>query len=202
MPNTYVVSDWHLNHRNILTYCPNRVELFGDVEEMTAGIVERTLEVVGPKDTLYFLGDLTFRIGSKRSAVFELLQPLRAQVGKMHWIVGNHDEPDRMPDVAGLFDSVLDAVQFRVGAMHVFLSHYPVEVPFRDLLRLVSIHGHHHGTLPNPPGRIDVGIDSLYGIRDRFDAAYTCEPILLETAMELAAANIPAPFESEGQPTN
>ncbi|MFT4605126.1 MAG: calcineurin-like phosphoesterase family protein [Rhodothermales bacterium] len=202
MPNTFVVSDWHLHHRNILRYCPHRLDLWPGVEEMNVGLLEAALDTVAEGDRLYFLGDLTFQIGSCRDRVLESLRPLADRLGEFHWIVGNHDEPDRMPDVAALFDSVVHAAQFRVGPRHVFLSHYPVEVAHRDLLRLVSIHGHHHGTIHNPLGRIDVSVDSLYGIREQFNPAYRGEPISLETALALADVDIAAPFESEGQPEN
>ena len=202
MPKTYVISDWHLHHRNILRYCPKRLELWRDVEEMNAGLLQAALSAVDEGDRLFFLGDLTFQIGTRGPEVLESLRPLADRLGEFHWIVGNHDEPDRIPEVAALFDSVVDAVQFRVGPRHVFLSHYPVEVAHRDLLRLVSIHGHHHGTLDNPIGRIDVSIDSLHGIRSHFNPGYRGEPILLETALALADSEIAAPYESKGQPEN
>ncbi len=202
MSRIFVVSDWHLHHRNILRYCPQRLDIWRDVEEMNAGLLEAALTTVAEGDRLFFLGDLTFQIGSRRHEVLENLRPLADRLGEFHWIVGNHDEPARMPEVAALFDSVVDAVQFRVGPRHVFLSHYPVEVAHRDLLRLVSVHGHHHGTLDNPLGRIDVSVDNLYGIRERFNPAYRGEPIRLETALALADEEIAAPYESEGQPEN
>ncbi|NNE70185.1 MAG: hypothetical protein HKN29_07440 [Rhodothermales bacterium] len=199
MPQTYVVSDWHLHHHNILKFCPNRRELFDGVEEMNAGLVEAAVNTVSPGDTLYFLGDLTFRIGTRKDEVLEALRPLADKLGAFHWIVGNHDEPTRMPQVAALFDSVVDAVQFRIGGRQVYLSHYPLEVAPRDRLRLASIHGHHHGTVDSPPGRVDVSIDALYGDREHFDPDYAGAPITLETALDLAGLDLRAPYPGSGK---
>lgn len=202
MPRTFLISDWHLNHRNILRFCPQRLELWPGVKEMNAGLIQSALDTVEEGDRLYFLGDLTFQIGTCGRQVVESLRPLADRLGEFHWIVGNHDEPDRMPGADAIFDSVVHAAEFRVGPRHVFLSHYPVEVAHRDLLRLVSIHGHHHGTIDNPPGRIDVSVDSLYGIREQFNPGYRGEPILLETALALADTEIAAAYTSVGQPEN
>jgi calcineurin-like phosphoesterase family protein len=169
---------------------------------MNAGLIQAALSTVEEGDRLYFLGDLTFQIGARGHEVLEKLRPLADRLGEFHWIIGNHDEPDRMHGADKLFDSIVHAAEFRVGARHVFLSHYPVEVAHRDLLRLVSIHGHHHGTIDNPVGRVDVSVDSLYGIREQFNPGYQGEPILLETALRLADTEIAAAYKSEGQPQN
>ena len=201
LERTFIVSDWHLNHANILRYCPNRLDLFRDVGAMTTGLVEATMRRVQAGDVLFFLGDLTFQIGRKQGEVFELLGPLREKLSEMHWIVGNHDEPGRMPEVAGLFDSVRDAWQTRLMGRHVFFSHYPLEVAHRDQLRLVSLHGHHHGSVPSPPGRIDLSVDALYGLRDYFDPGYRGEAIAIKTALALAEMDLPAPYPKTTQPS-
>lgn len=54
----WFTSDYHLSHQNIINYC-NRP--FANVIEMNTIILNNLESKVKPGDTLYFLGDLSFR---------------------------------------------------------------------------------------------------------------------------------------------
>lgn len=191
----YVVSDWHCYHGAIMgmDFCPDRREVIGgsdDVELMVDRIIEDTLSVVGKNDSLYFLGDLYFKIGSRRDDMTRHMKRLRNGIGEMHWILGNHDEPRRSGEIPSLFDSVSYAKQIRHDGKVVFLSHYPLHIDGFDQHRLVSIHGHTHGTIDNSVGRLDVGLDNLIGIGVNIDFS----PIDLDHALSLANDYQPAPY--------
>ena len=87
MMSIFVTSDLHLGHKKIINYCERPFE---SVDHMNKVIVNNWNKIVKPKDTVYFLGDLSFR--SYRT---EFWIPFLN--GKKIFIKGNHD----------WFDSVL-----------------------------------------------------------------------------------------------
>ena len=56
--NIYVISDTHLGHANILTYCKRP---FKNVEVMNQELARRWNRKVNKHDVVYFLGDFVFR---------------------------------------------------------------------------------------------------------------------------------------------
>lgn len=76
------IADTHFGHQNILEECRPQ---FQSVEEMDATIIENINRKMKKNDTLYIVGDFTFR--SKRSPI-EYLQAIKP---KKVLIVGNHD---------------------------------------------------------------------------------------------------------------
>lgn len=82
---TYLASDLHLDHKNILEYCPGRLVLGDTVEKMNLALVERWNQIVRPKDQVLLLGDIC--LGNK-DVSFSLLKKLQ---GEIHLYSGNHD---------------------------------------------------------------------------------------------------------------
>jgi calcineurin-like phosphoesterase family protein len=76
---TFVISDTHFNHENIIQFC-NRP--FGSVGEMNECIIRNWNTVVNPDDTVYFLGDF-----SRDNDGF-----LQELLGQKIFIRGNHDK--------------------------------------------------------------------------------------------------------------
>lgn len=84
----YFCSDFHVNHVNIIKYCPwNRP--FDKVEDMNLHLLDTWNSVVKDNDTVYFLGDFAMKF----TAVEEYLPLLN---GKIVLIEGNHDKWHRM----------------------------------------------------------------------------------------------------------
>ena len=77
---TFITSDFHFNHANIIKYCRRP---FASVEEMNRELVARYNGRVGDLDTVYVLGDIT--MGRDLS----LAKKLR---GKKKLLLGNHDK--------------------------------------------------------------------------------------------------------------
>lgn len=199
MGKTYVLSDTHFWHgkyktdeRGILAFTDRP---FDDIETMNEVIFEQIRSTLNQDDTLFFLGDLYFGVGTNRKWMVDRWREIKVKYS--YWILGNHDEPDRCPDLAGMFTHVLHAHSFKAHKANLYFSHYPLHVPHADTKRLISIHGHNHGTVDNVVGRIDVGIDNLYAIRDEFDPQYFFGPITLETAIELARRDIPSRLKQD-----
>ena len=80
----YLVSDLHLDHRNIIHYCA-RPFSFSDVEEMNNVLVDNWNNTVR-NNPVYFLGDLSFGKGSRPPEYW-----LRKLQGQIHFIRGDHD---------------------------------------------------------------------------------------------------------------
>jgi len=76
---TFIISDTHFRHTNIIRYC-NRP--FASVGEMNERLIDNWNSTVAPEDTVYHLGDFGF--GN--------LSEFRGRLnGHIHLIRGNHD---------------------------------------------------------------------------------------------------------------
>ena len=127
----YLISDLHLDHKNIMRYCDRP---FSSVEEMNRTIIDNWNEVVGEDDFVYLVGDLAF--GRRRSKMRYWLKKLN---GNVILILGNHDK--------GYLDSIVHAdkcVLFYKGKKFL-LIHDPKMVNSGDDW---VIHGHEHNNKP------------------------------------------------------
>lgn len=80
----YLISDLHLDHRNIIHYCA-RPFSFSDVEEMNNVLVDNWNNTIR-SNPVYFLGDLSFGKGSRSPEYW-----LKKLQGQIHFIRGDHD---------------------------------------------------------------------------------------------------------------
>lgn len=127
----YLISDLHLDHKNIMRYCDRP---FSSVEEMNRTITDNWNEVVEEDDFVYLIGDLAF--GRRRSKMRYWLKKLN---GNVILILGNHDK--------GYLDSIAHAdkcVLFYRGKRFL-LIHDPKMVNIGDDW---VIHGHEHNNKP------------------------------------------------------
>lgn len=130
-PRIFVVSDLHLNHKNIIQYSRPQ---YSSVEEMNEDIVNKWNSVVRNDDIVYNLGDIY--LGNKTVAK-SLLQRLN---GRHRVIKGNHDSYKDLVKL-NIFERVYDKPILIDG--YVILSHEPIDYlnvhsPF------VNIYGHLH----------------------------------------------------------
>ena len=62
---TWITSDLHFGHKNIMSFCPQtRARFNNDVAYMNNAMVEEWNDKVQPEDTVYILGDVAFMSGS------------------------------------------------------------------------------------------------------------------------------------------
>jgi calcineurin-like phosphoesterase family protein len=162
----YFTADWHLGHDNIRRYC-NRP--FPDVAAMDAGIIARCNEKVGATDTLFVLGDITFRAARG-------LDEYLAQVNcrNIYLVFGNHDPrtkrgrfriTDPEAQLHKLFVKVDKAMTIRVmlhdDPVYIYLHHYACKVWDKSFHGSWHLYGHSHGNLTDDPNSLsmDVGVD-------------------------------------------
>jgi calcineurin-like phosphoesterase family protein len=149
MPNTWLTSDTHFGHCNIIKYS-NRP--FKDHDAMNEGMIARFNEVLRPGDTLYHLGDVCH-------TTFELKKWLDRMPGiQVHLIYGNHDKPKLLqhPKIvwAGDYKGVT------IGENRFELFHYPIRSWNHKGRGAYHCFGHCHGSLPNHDRSMDVGVDT------------------------------------------
>lgn len=104
----WLTADLHLAHTNIIKYC-NRP--FSSIEEMNETIINNWNKLVGPRDTVYCLGDFCFRGKTMARKFEEILN------GKIIHISGNHDYNN---GVVGL-----EFAAMRFSGLEAFMTHEP-----------------------------------------------------------------------------
>lgn len=168
--STFFSSDWHIGHKRIMEYCPkSRALAGGDLKKMKQLILDGVRDTVGPNDTLYLLGDISFTTSVRE--VEELLMSIR--VKELHLVVGNHEHTiTGSRRLMNYFDSVSHYKEIKIGDDRLILMHYPIESWNHKYHGAYHLHGHthmrnddrnedfHRGALQKMTRRFDVGIDS------------------------------------------
>lgn len=134
MSRTWVYSDPHFGHKNIVkftNYDGSKVRPWDDVEQMNEDMIRWYNELVDDADRVYILGDVAFTAAMMNHVVPRLK-------GRKCLIPGNHD-PVKMRKYFDLFDDVRGYVQ-RSGFI---MSHIPLHPHCLGRWK-VNIHGHLH----------------------------------------------------------
>jgi len=130
---------------------------FADADEMDAALIANWNRRVQPNDTVFHIGDVSFRNATDTGRVLDQLY------GVKYLILGNHDRVIRdNKSLLGRFAEVYDyGTEIKYEGMLFVLCHYPM-ITWRNAHHgSFMLHGHCHGSLRYPnPGRImDVGVD-------------------------------------------
>lgn len=152
---TWITSDIHLSHRQILKYCPNSRQ-FKDKDHMDESIIEIWNSTVAPEDLVYILGDVAF-CGPDKA-----LAKLKRMNGDKILIVGNHDRKAlKSKPFRDHFKEVHDYLEITVLGTKVVLFHYPI-YSWNGMYRgSVHFFGHTHGANKAIKGRAkDIGMDT------------------------------------------
>jgi len=129
---TWLTSDIHFGHRNIIGYCKRP---WSTIEEMEAGLIANWNATVQPDDDIFIVGD--FSLHGKWQYIDRILWQLR---GRKHLILGNHDSRKVIKKCKG-FTSVHDILYTTIDGVKVCLFHFPcIDWPGPRLL----LHGHLH----------------------------------------------------------
>ncbi|MBD3190523.1 MAG: phosphoesterase [Candidatus Heimdallarchaeota archaeon] len=144
-------ADCHLSHKNIIKYC-NRP--FKDVDEMDKTILNNFKRTIRPKDTLYFLGDLTFN----KNAAYLFFAALTDV--EIHFILGNHDSSKIRKIAEEYCQSVSRLKEIKIKGISITLCHYAMRVWNASHYNSWQLYGHSHGTLPPTGKQWDVGVDN------------------------------------------
>lgn len=150
MKNTWLISDTHFFHTNILKFQDNnneliRGKLFNNIDEMNECIADNWNESVKPGDKVYHLGDVM--IGPK-----ELFIPFwRKLNGKKTLVAGNHDDIKFFAKNE-LVGNIL--VMRQMKDFGLILTHVPIDVKslwdYRNDRQMINVAGHlHHNPAPS-----------------------------------------------------
>ena len=170
---TWIGSDYHLNHLNILKYCSHRVPSsydgyaphdWDDVAEMNEMIIEKHNSVVAPDDEIYLIGDICM------GQIIKAPSLIRRLNGRKYLVKGNHDKSLHKlilsdPELSDLFVWIKDYHEMSYtynGKKHMLcMLHFPMKYWNGSGHSSIHFHGHLHGSPSGIDGKIlDVGIDT------------------------------------------
>jgi len=170
LPEVWIFSDPHYNHKNICRGKTNWRTLDGEIpieqtrdfttlEKMNEAILKGINENVGQDDILICLGDWSF-------GGFESIEEFRNRIicRNIHLVLGNHDhhiERNR-EDIQRLFTSVSHYETLIIDKKTFRLFHYPIQSWNGMNEGDIHLHGHVHLPQNRKFGqgkKMDVGID-------------------------------------------
>lgn len=134
-PDTWIVSDTHFGHKNIVKYC-NRPMHHNSL--MNAQWRKR----VSDDDVVLHLGDLAVWYGPEEE---EWLEYVAALPGKKYMLRGNHDKrKDKIYADLGytIIPEFIQELEYKRNLKRVLFSHYPDEDRIGQWD--INIHGHIH----------------------------------------------------------
>jgi calcineurin-like phosphoesterase family protein len=156
MSNTYIISDTHFEHTNIIKYCHRP---FKDVKHMDQVMFDNWNSIVTCNDIVYFLGDLCM----KHPRYW-----LRNLNGTKILIRGNHDK------------LLKEAHKYKIlnyNNEDILLIHSPEYIDFKWDSWI--IHGHHHNNEPESYSFINTKRKSINVSVEMLNY----KPILLDTLL-------------------
>jgi calcineurin-like phosphoesterase family protein len=161
--NIFFTSDTHFCHSNIIEFCGRP---FKDVEEMNEALISNWNKVVGPTDIVYHLGDFCFAGSVEWHSILSRLN------GRIHLIIGNHDEKNLRQGYEKLFESIVPQVRLFIEGYNVYLNHYPFMCYPGYKPYTIQLFGHIHSSHSKfdgldaviakkslQPSQYDVGVD-------------------------------------------
>jgi calcineurin-like phosphoesterase family protein len=155
---TYITSDLHFGHTNIMKFCPaTRARFRNDVAYMNEAMVKEWNEIVEPEDLVYILGDVAF-LPAQKAAEF-----MNRCNGRKILVQGNHDRKTlNDPVFRGCFEEIHHYLDINYNGTKVCMFHYPIAEWDQMHRGSVHFHGHLHGGesgLENFRAR-DMGMDA------------------------------------------
>lgn len=134
MSEIFFISDSHWGHKGIINFTATKpFRPFETIEEHDVELVKRWNSVVGPKDTVWHLGDVCF--GERNMHYISQCN------GRKKLVMGNHDMYE-MTKYLQYFDRVFGAVEFK----GMILTHIPVHEEQLKHRFFLNVHGHLHAS--------------------------------------------------------
>ena len=166
---TWITSDLHFGHKNIMKFCPQtRARFNDDVSYMNNAMVEEWNARVEPSDLVYILGDVAFMSGSDAGRMINRLY------GTKILVEGNHDRKT-LQDATfrSAFAEVHKYLDITYDGHKCVMFHYPIYEWDQMHRGALHFHGHlHGGTTGMEKYRcMDVGMDSTGEIVISMDRA-------------------------------
>lgn len=179
----FFTSDTHFGHEAIIKLCERP---FTSIDDMDEGIISRWNAMIAPGDTVYHLGDFSFRNARALS------EYRRALNGTIHLVAGNHDRP-QAEEYDRQFASVSSILEIKLHGKRIVLCHYPMREWHGSWRGSWHLFGHVHSRLNHEPlgYSLDVGVDSneykpwrfeeieaLFSVRDDPFGSKRPEPVI------------------------
>lgn len=160
----------HFNHARIIELAKRP---FDSVEQMNETLVANWNKVVGPRDTVYLLGDICWESAhGERDADPE---PWLARLNGVKTIVwGNHDDKSWIPDSDHARECT-DYLELTIDKQRFVLFHYPIEDWNGRWKGSIHLHAHDHIPVFRnhlPPREVTSGLD--LGPASRYPADLKC----------------------------
>ncbi len=138
---TWVTSDLHFGHKNIMKFCPqSRARYKDDVDFMNEEMIREWNATVAVDDLIYILGDVAFLPADKATKIMQRLN------GRKILVEGNHDRKLlNDPAFRGCFAEVHKYLDINYDGTKVVMFHYPIAEWDQMHRGAVHLHGHLHG---------------------------------------------------------
>lgn len=169
---TWLTSDLHLFHKNIIQYCSRPYE---DEYKMNDAIVDVWNSTVDSEDRVIVVGDLTAGLFDRKEQLAEIITRLK---GKKVLVVGNHDHCSKKWYREAGFDQVLNhLVEDEILFVHKPATELNTKsVRLRDTHKpKIIVHGHIHAILPEIPGHFNVAWDRCLRMINLEEIIRVCE---------------------------
>ena len=138
---TWITSDLHFGHKNIMNFCPDSRSPFrNDVDYMNEAMVREWNDLIEPGDLVYILGDVAFLPAQKAAETVNRLN------GTKILVEGNHDRKAlNDPTFRKCFKEVHKYLDINYDGTKVVMFHYPIAEWDQMHRGAVHFHGHLHG---------------------------------------------------------
>lgn len=138
---TWVTSDLHFGHANIMKFCPQaRARFNNDVDYMNETMVTEWNSLVQSDDLVYILGDVAFLPAQKA------VEYMKRCNGRKILVRGNHDRKLlNDPSFQRCFEEVHYYLDITYNGTKVVMFHYPIAEWDQMHRGSVHFHGHLHG---------------------------------------------------------
>lgn len=138
---TYITSDLHWGHKNIMNFCPvSRARFRNDLDYMNEAMVKEWNDLIEPEDLVYILGDVAFLPAQKA------VEYMRRLNGRKILVQGNHDRK-LLQDASfrGCFEEIHHYLDINYAGTKCVMLHYPIAEWDQMHRGAVHFHGHLHG---------------------------------------------------------
>lgn len=153
---TFLISDLHLGHTNIIKYCSRP---FSTVEEMNQTIISNWNNTIRSNDKVFFLGDMSFGRDSLKPREY-----LKLLKGNIIYLKGSHDKGIRPSSDLGPKVKVHLSYHIEVTGIKFLLVHDPFDIYLNHDPIDWTIHGHVHDNEPflcPERKRINVSVEAI-----------------------------------------
>ena len=153
---TWIGSDFHWGHANIMKFCPTTRGHYTDITHMNEDMISMWNAKVSVDDLVYILGDVAF------CSVSDTVKILNRLNGSKILIEGNHDRKMlKHHSFRNCFKEIHNYLETEYNGVKLVMFHFAIFDHNGAGRGSVMLHGHRHGNPTNLPGKImDVGFDA------------------------------------------